>query len=201
MIKINLAGVPEKAQKTTIMSTEFLDPDLLTPNEIQKKGALRLFGLLILPVVLYVYQEQSLPVKMRRVADLNQKLADLQAYNLKAEPAQAELKKFKDDEAKIQQRIGTIETLSQDRLLRVQILDIIQQIIPEKVWLERIDSKEGRFTLIGTGVSDYDISGFLESLERSVYIQNLRPGSVTETLYEGVPVRKFEVSFNYGVPQ
>ncbi len=201
MIKINLAGILEKAPKTKIISSEQLDVDLLTPNEIQKKGVVRLFALFILPALLYVYETQSVPAKSRYVAQLNQQLADLQAYNLKAEPAQAELRKFKDDEAKIQQRIGTIETLSRDRLLRIQILDIIQQIMPEKVWLERIESKDGKFSITGLGVTDYDISGFLESLERSVYIQNLRPGAVSETIYEGVPVRKFEVSFSYGVPQ
>ncbi len=201
MIKINLAGALEKLPSSTVLTNVPVDVDLMTPDEIQKKGVVKLLMLLILPIALYIYETQNLPAKSKKISRLNQSMQELQTFNAKADPIKAEMEKFSNDEKKIQQRIKTIEDLSQDRLVKIQILDIIQQIIPKRVWINKIEVVDNRFSITGLGINDFEISGFQESLERSVYVQNLRPGTVSETLYEGVPVKSFEVSFSVGVPQ
>ena len=121
-------------------------------------------------------------------------LTELQTYNARAENAVQEIKKFKEDEKKIQARIAVLEKLAKDRFREVKVLDLFQQVIPEKLWFTRVDIKEGRILLAGFSTSDVDISTFMDSLSKSVFLQEVVLVSSSEHIQENMTLKKFEIS-------
>lgn len=190
MIRINLAtGSAAKPQQQM-----FFDGEVnYTPAELQKQGLLRLVILAVIPLALWYYETQTIPKIIAKRDELTSALDSHRSFNAKAARAVQEIKRVKEDEAKLQTRIASLQKLSKDRFREIKVLDLIQQQIPEKVWLNKIDANNGRMTLSGMAMSDFDISGFMESLSKSVYFVEVTLLSSAEQQFDGLNLRRFEI--------
>lgn len=197
MIKINLANA--------VVSTSLNpggggfgfgggDAILVAPDEARKEALKRILIIAIFPLGLYVYEMQNLPNIRGQLGQKTQYLSELQAFNSKTTGSVAEIKKFKEDEAKIQARISILEKLSRDRQKEIRILDLFQQVIPEKVWFTRIEVVGTKLQVAGYAMSDYDVSSFMESLSKSIFLADVNLVSSNEQVIDGVSVKRFEIS-------
>src|SRR5207253_800011 len=83
--------------------------ELVITEQVRKDALVKLLVVLLAPMALYFYEGQNIPTIR---AELNRKqaaLVELQAFNAKAENSVNEIKKFKEDEKKIQARIAVLE--------------------------------------------------------------------------------------------
>lgn len=192
MIRINLAGTSSQATFSNAIS--FGGGEILSESATRTEAIKRLVIMLILPVAMILYEQQNLPTKEADLSAKTKYLADLQAFNGKATASVAEIKKFKEDQDKIQARISALEKLSKDRLREIRILDLFQQVIPEKVWFTRLEAQNNKILISGFAMSDYDISSFMEAIAKSAFLSDVNLLSSTEQVLDGINVKKFEIS-------
>jgi type IV pilus assembly protein PilN len=196
VIKINLAGSKK------ISSSSFSSPaggDDAMPagdnKEIQKQGFLRLFVILILPAILYTYQNQNIPVLQAKLQSKRNLLQTLTSKNEQAKNAVEEIKKFKEDQAQLQKQITTLESLRKDRLREVKILDNLQKDLPEKIWLSKINLEANRMQISGTTVSDLELSSFMDNLSKSIFLKRVNLIRSSDLPFNGgLQTKSFEIS-------
>lgn len=195
MIKINLASQAASSGGGSLGASLGISSDsFMGADEIRKEALKRLVLLLIGPLALYIYENQNVPGKVAELNSKNQILAELQTYNAKAADSVAEIKKFKEDEALMEARISALEKISKDRQREIRVLDLLQTVIPEKAWLTRIQVNPNRVNIQGLALSDFEVSQFLEALTKSVFLMDVNLVSSSETVTDGVSLKKFEIS-------
>jgi len=189
MIRINLA--PKTSRPTSAAN---LDDEGANLNaELRRQMLMKVLLLLAAPVGLWGYEQVTLPDLAVAVRQNQAKVVELKEYNSKAAHSVSEIKGFKEDQAKIQARIASLDQITKNRFREIKILDLVQQIIPEKVWLTRIASNAGKFSLSGYAVSDFEVSSFMEFLSKSVYFLDVNLISSKESVIDGVTLKQFDI--------
>lgn len=191
MIKINLA--PSAQGKNTTAGAAFGEA-AADASEIQKQGAIRLLVLLIIPLAIYAYELQLIPGLQGKLNSKRNVLTSLKQKNDQAKGAVEEIKKFKEDQAKLQKQIDTLEGLRKERLKEVKILDNLQKDIPDKVWLTKIDFQESKLSLSGLATADVELTGFMENLSRSVFLHEVNLVRSSEQPSENGTLKRFDIS-------
>lgn len=195
MIKINLASTKSTAGAGGgIQFSEGFSEDGFVSEEARKEALKRLVVILIPAICLYAYQEQHVPELQARLGSLQATLSELENYNSKQAASVAEIKKFKEDEAVIEARISALDKISRDRSREIRVIDLMQQVIPEKAWLTRVSLNPDRMNVQGLGMSDFEVSQFLEALTKSVFLMDVNLVSSTEVTVDGMVLKKFEIS-------
>lgn len=198
MIKVNLlqrmSSQNVKAASAESFFSQATAEQSTLSGTIRNQFLARVLVLLIGPVSLYLYEMNNIGQLQAQEDQLRPQLDELQAYNLKAANSKAEVDKFKQDEARIQARIMALNKISLERLNEIKILDFLQQIIPEKVWLSTVDFKNGQISLSGFAGSNDDISRFQEVLTKSAFLRNVTLSSSRETTLDNIPLKQFEIS-------
>jgi type IV pilus assembly protein PilN len=193
MIRINLAST--KTLSAAMGGATFAETAAVVSNDKSRRdGLTRLLVIILFPTALFLYQQQNVPALVAELGRKQAALNELNTFNGKAENSVKEIKKFKEDELKIQARIAVLEKISKDRFREVKVLDLFQQIIPEKLWLTGLEVKDGRVLLTGLSISDIDISTFMDSLSKSVFLQDVVLISSSEQLQDDMTLKKFEIS-------
>lgn len=194
MIRINLASKRTMAAATSGSTEGEGGGEVVITEQLRKDVLVKVLVILLAPTTLYLYENQNIPTIRSELNRKQTTLTELQAFNAKAEDSVKEIKKFKEDEKKIQTRIVVLEKLAKDRFREVKVLDLFQQVIPERVWFTRVEIKDGKVLLAGYSMSDIDISTFMDSLSKSVFLQEVVLVSSSEHLQENMTLKKFEIS-------
>lgn len=199
MIKINLAS--PQAGGTIPLSSSLGIGDGLGDAETRKEGLKRVLIILIAPLALYAYEQQNIPGKVSELNNKRSILNEVTAYNEQAAASVAEIRRFKEEEAKIETRIAALNKISKDRQKEVRVLELFQTVMPEKAWLTRLDIKPDRVIIEGLALSDFEVSGFMESLTRSVFLMDVNLVSSKEETIDGMSLKRFEISCLLERPQ
>ncbi|MFM6928606.1 MAG: PilN domain-containing protein [Bdellovibrio sp.] len=195
MIKINLSPHIGGTSAAAAGSGFGGGGDMFLAAEDMRKEALKRLLVILIPTAgLYVYQTQNIPGKQAELSSKQQVLTELQSYNEKQAASVAEIKKFKEDEAIIEARISALDKISKDRNREIRVLDLLQGVIPEKAWLTKIQLNPEKVVIQGMAISDYEVSQFLESLTKSVFLMDVNLVSSAESVIDGVNLKKFEIS-------
>lgn len=196
MIKINLASPGATSVATSGALGSFgMSSDGFTSPEVTRKEALkRIILLLVGPLLFYIYEMQNLPAKQEQLNAKTQMLTELQNYNSRQAASVAEIKKFKEDEALIETRIAALEKISADRQREIRVMELLQNVIPEKAWVTQVRLEPERITIHGLALNDFEVSSFLEALTRSVFLLDVNLLNSSEVIQDGVTLKKFEIT-------
>lgn len=194
VIKINLANAQSTGATSLSSSMGMAGDSFSTSDDLRKEALKRIMIILIGPLGLYLYEMQNIPTKEAELASKNQVLQELISYNAKQAASVAEIKKFKEDEVLIETRISALEKISKDRQREIRVLDLVQQLIPEKAWLTRLQINPDKVVIQGLALSDFEVSTFLESLTKSVFLMDVNLVSSSESITDGVSLKRFEIS-------
>ena len=167
MIKINLLPSMVGAGSAGFESAE------ASEEQIKRKGLTNLFVLVIIPVGLFVYALQVKPQKQSQIMNLNAQLAELRAFNEKEANIVAEISKIKEDERNVQVRIDALQKITQGRMAEIQMLNLLQGTIKERMWIKELAVKSGELSLVGISQNEVDINLFQEDLTRNVLLKNV----------------------------
>ncbi|MBX3040280.1 MAG: PilN domain-containing protein [Bdellovibrionaceae bacterium] len=193
MIRINLA----KSQGATASGGIVFEgggPSDASQSEIQKQGLIRLVLLCLGPLLLWYYQQSTLPGLIAERNSLQTRISEMVDFNTRAERSVQEITKFKEDEARIQSRIGYLDRISKNRSRDIKTLELLQQVIPEKAWLNKLEMNNGKLLVGGMALSDFEVSSFMESLAKSIYFVDVNLMRSTEVLFDGLNLKNFEIS-------
>lgn len=194
MIKINLTSPGAGGSASVGTAAGISSEGFLAPDEARQEALKRIIIMFIPALALYAYQEHNIPQMQRELGTKTQMVNELTTYNAKQSASVAEIKKFKEDEALIEARIAALDKIAKDRHLEIRVLDLLQQVIPEKAWITQIKISPGRVAIQGMALSDFEVSSFLEALTKSVFLMDVNLVSSSEAIIEGVSLKKFEIS-------
>jgi type IV pilus assembly protein PilN len=172
MIKINLLPYREKekkenlARQIAIIAGSFVIFILLLAF-VQVKLSLSISGL-----------ENKVKESEARLVDLNKKIGDLE--------------KFKKDKKDLEQKLGVIKTLEENRLAPVKTLDELAALVPPKdIWLVRVIQKNDQLTIDGVGRDNIVVADFMKTIEKFEPIKSVDLISSKKTEIGGVTLQQF----------
>jgi type IV pilus assembly protein PilN len=80
-----------------------------------------------------------------------------------------EVKNIKAQQSAVKDKLAVLEKLKAGRQGPVRVLDELATLIPKRVWLRRMDEKQGAVTFDGSAGTIDDVSGFLSALKKAQY--------------------------------
>lgn len=188
MIKINL-------RPDMVAAAEGADPQGdIADVEIQRKGLVHILVMLILPVALYVYGAQARPEKEQQIQSLNGQIAELTSFNDKQVAIVNEIQKIENDEKDVEKKIDAISALTQGRLVEIKVLDLLQSIIRDKMWIKLIEVDNSKVVIEGMAQTEMDVSLFLDDLTKNVLLRDVRLFESQQEQYEGQNFSKFKIT-------
>ncbi len=195
MIRINLLGTAPGPADTPIEGGGMIPAvfpsqakAIMTPDILLK---LAVTILPLLGIIGYDYYADGQRQRALAVASAELQEAKVKLASLK--PQVDAVMKFQENKKQLQAKIDIIRALSKERVKNVKALDALQNIIPVKTWLTRIEIKESRVVMEGLATEDVEISNFMQGLEESVFFAKvILKGVTSDRSKEGVN-KKFSI--------
>jgi len=102
---------------------------------------------------------------------------------------------FKRDKALLEKKIAIINTLEENRLAPVRMLDELTTMVPVKdVWLERLSEKGTGITIEGMARNNIAVAHFMKNLAGSTFIKSVDLVSTKEKEVSGIKLQQFIIS-------
>jgi type IV pilus assembly protein PilN len=102
---------------------------------------------------------------------------------------------FKRDKALLEKKIAIINTLEENRLAPVRMLDELTTMVPVKdVWLERLSEKGTAITIEGMARNNIAVAHFMKNLAGSTFIKSVDLVSTKEKEISGIKLQQFIIS-------
>ncbi|MFA5321530.1 MAG: PilN domain-containing protein [Smithella sp.] len=175
MIKINLLPYRERAKKDTFMRQVFI-----------LAGSFVVFLLLLVWVQIWIKSsignlENQIKASELKLADLDKKIGDLE--------------KFKKDKKELEEKLGVIATLEENRLAPVKTLDSLALLVPPKdIWLVKITQQADKISIEGIGRDNIVVADFMKNIEKFEPIKSVDLISSKKTEISGVTLQQFNFS-------
>lgn len=172
MIKVNLLKTNRENKAKTKIGTF---TQLKMPGgESGSKAVVSRFLILLAPVILgYGFGYYNTGALNSEIVEITKQVA---ATDKEMESLQPELNKIQEleqNKTKLTEEIGFIRSISKKRYNLPKVLSGIQNLIPEKVWLVKLDFKNAGVTLEGRSPDDQVVSGFMQNLEQNPLFSNV----------------------------
>jgi len=174
MIKINLLPYREKEKKENLTQQIFI-------------AAGSFIVLILLLVWIQVWMNSSIS---NLESDI--KAAEITLVNL--DKKIGDLEKFKKNKKELEQKLGVIATLEENRLAPVKALDNLALLVPKDIWLVKITQKDDRIVIEGIGRDNIVVADFMKEIEKFDPIKSVDLISSKKTEIAGVTLQQFNFS-------
>jgi type IV pilus assembly protein PilN len=173
----------------------------LLPREEKPSGAAVVWGkifvwtligaalVLIVGVGLYIFRSYE-------ISSLKSDIEDAVAEQGKYREQAALVDELTAKRREISQRIGVIESLDQNRRVRVHLLDELARSVPEYVWLQRFQENGGIAQVKGWAFSNLAISRFMDALEAKAHTDSVYLRVIRKEDQNGTPVLGFDLGYD-----
>jgi type IV pilus assembly protein PilN len=84
-----------------------------------------------------------------------------------------EVKSIRTEQQQLQDKLDILDKLKQGRTGPVRMLDELTSIIPKRLWLTKMEEKDGKVAFLGGATSVEDVSQFMAALKTSKYFANV----------------------------
>ena len=175
MIKINLLPYREKKKKENLVQQIWIIA-----------GSLIVFILLLFWLQIWINSS---------ISDVKSKIKESEASLIELDKAIGDLDKFKNDKKELEQKLGVIATLEENRLAPVKTLDKLAMIVPSNnIWLIKITQKGDSVNIEGIGRDNVVVADFMKDLEKFDPIKSVDLISSKNTEIAGIPLQRFNFS-------
>ncbi len=160
----------------------------------------RLVILLIGPLGLYFYEASRIPEFNNQISQLNAKLADLKQFNDKKKGLAEEIKKYEEDQNKLNAQMGFMKKISTEKINELKLFLYLQNTTPESVWLNKLEIKGPELTLNAESDIPADIAKFLDSLGGAPFLAGVSPlnqETKIDSIGPGVTTTTFNVKASF----
>lgn len=171
MIKINLLPYREKEKKENLAQQIFI-----------AVGSFIVFILLLVWVQVWISSS---------ISNLENNVKTAEATLVALDKKIGDLEKYKSLKRELEQKLGVIATLEENRLAPVKTLDNLSMLVPKDIWLVKITQKEDRFTIEGIGRDNIIVADFMKEIERFDPIKSVDLVSSKKTEIAGVTLQQF----------
>ena len=175
MIKINLLPYREKKKKENLTQQIFI-----------AAGSFVAFILLL--VWLQVWIDSS-------ISDLKSQIKDSEDSLVELDKKIGNLDQFKNEKKELEQKLGVIATLEENRLAPVKTLDNLALLVPSKdIWLIKITQKGNSINIEGIGRDNVVAAEFMKDIEKFDPIKSVDLVSSKKTEISGITLQQFVFS-------
>ena len=154
----------------------------------------RLVVILIGPLAFYLYETAQIPEYKDQIVQLTAKIADLKQFNDKKKGLAEEIKKYEEDQNKLNAQMNFMRKVSNEKINELKLFLYLQSHIPESVWINKLELKGTELSLSVESDISGEITKFLEQISASPFLsavsvlnQESRPDGVgpgmTTTVY------------------
>ncbi len=171
MIKINLlkSMANQGGASTSYFSSDEERKVLL--NNFAKRAAILLIG----PVALYLYEGQIIPELNNQLQAEQQVVVEVRAFNESKRGLSEEIKKYEQEQGKINAQMTFIDQVSKDKLNEYRLFQHLQKVTPETIWLNQLEFNGLNVSFTAETDVPADISKFMERLSRADFLINVSP--------------------------
>ncbi len=175
MIKINLLPYREKKKKENLVQQIWIIA-----------GSFIVFILLLFWLQIWINSS---------ISDVKNQIKESEALLIELDKTIGDLDKFKKDKKELEQKLGVIATLEENRLAPVKTLDNLAMLVPSKdIWFIRITQKGDSLDIEGIGRDNLVVSLFMDDLEKFDPIKSVDLINTQSTEIAGIPLQKFKFS-------
>lgn len=128
-----------------------------------------------------------------RIEGINESITKTQQQINSLKKVIAQVKKFKKDKEILSKKLSTIKKLNAGRIAPIRFMDELSLMMPEKLWLNKVDEKGWRLKLSGMGVSQNEIADFMTNMEKSSMFTNVKLNNTVKTTKGGLSLMKFSI--------
>ncbi len=153
MIRINLLPIRAQIQK----------------QNVKQQFTLFLIVIVIMIIACYFWILSVSEQKQEMQKSIAKAKTDIQKIDIKIK----EINNFKKDKEEFEKKLDIITNLKKGKTGPVRMFADLAENIPDRVWLEKFEEKEGAVTLDGFAVRHEDVSFLMVALEKSKYFDNI----------------------------
>lgn len=184
MIKINL--VPEE-QRKKVREVKFKKPSLRIPK-FDMIFAVLLLGAAIAGVFFLNLQKDL------RLKKLDGEIAEAQRQLKELEKERKMVEDIERQQAELKEWVSLVQNLNEGRALYFHVMDELNKLKPEYMWLILFEESNQSFKLNGKTFSNYMISNFMDKLNASPYFSDVKLDEIKETEEKEHSVIGFQLS-------
>ena len=175
MIKINLLPYREKKKKENLVQQIWIFA-----------GSFIVFILLLVWLQVWIHSS---------ISDLKSQIKDSEDSLVELDKKIGNLDKFKNDKKELEQKLGVIATLEENRLAPVKTLDNLALLVPSKdIWLIKITQKGDSINIEGIGRDNVVVADFMKDIEKFDPIKSVDLVSSKKTEISGITLQQFVFS-------
>jgi type IV pilus assembly protein PilN len=172
MIKINLLPYREKKKKEYLVQQIYIIA-----------GSFIVFILFL--VWLQVWMSSS-------ISDLKSQIKESENELVALDKKIGDLDKYKNAKKELEQKLGVIATLEENRLAPVKTFDNLAMLVPSKdIWLLRINQKGASLNIEGIGRDNIIVADFMKDIEKFDPIKSVDLKSSKKTDISGNTLQQF----------
>jgi type IV pilus assembly protein PilN len=145
-----------------------------------------IFFAIICCSVVYVNLKLHIAKTTKAIATSNQEIAKLKTVL-------GEVNEFKKKQKDYQDKLDVIADLKRKKSGPIHLLDDLNKVLPEKLWLETFQETAGIIKITGIGVSQKTVADFITELEKSPYYRDVDLRLTKQVLQDGVKLQSFKV--------
>jgi type IV pilus assembly protein PilM len=183
-----------------------VDVNLLPPEEREKevKPFLSLVetGVVVAPIVaVLTFALVTSLTQKSKIKRLEEEISKIKVEENALKVKIKELKEIERRQKEIRDKLNIIENLSLGKYNPVILLDEINRIIPDGVWLTELEEEEGggvsTIKIKGATTSIFRVADFLKKLEGSSYFSNIQLNYAKKDKMNGGEIIAFEIVSNF----
>jgi Tfp pilus assembly protein PilN len=186
MIKVNL--VPEE-QRKKVKEVKFRKPALRIPKLDMIFSVIFLLAVI---VGMFLWNLQK-DLKLRK---LNDDIAKAEQQLRELEKEKKMVEDLENRQRELKEWITLVQNLNKGRSLHFHVMDELNKLKPEYMWLTLFEENNERFKLDGKTFSNYMISNFMDRLTSSSYFGDIKLDEIKETEEKDYSVVGFQLSGN-----
>lgn len=144
----------------------------LLPVRVSKKKEAGKQQLVLFALALIIGIGANVFYAQGRVAELKKKekaVADATEQVKRLDKIIGEVTSLKQEQQQLEEKLKILDALKQGRIGPVRMLDELARVTPRKLWLTSIEEKGSKLSIQGMAVSNFEVSQFMEELQRSQY--------------------------------
>jgi type IV pilus assembly protein PilN len=147
----------------------------------------RLAIVLIGPIALYAYEYQAIPKLQQELTVLQNELAETTAFNQSKSGLAAEIKKYEEEQTKINAQMNFISKIARDKINEFKLFQHLQLATPESVWINKLEFRDNELSLNAESDVPEDLNKFSVRLSNAEFLTNIVP------IYQDIKTDPFRV--------
>ncbi|MCB9026158.1 MAG: PilN domain-containing protein [Bdellovibrionaceae bacterium] len=167
--------------------------EVVDPNKVALKN---LFIISLLTLILFLYEYQNISGLKSSLNQLNIQSQQLLAQVEEKKIFSEEAKKLQTQLVQVKERLQIIRSLSKNRFIELKSLDLLQSILPDRVWFDRLTYGNKKFEIEAVAVEIEDVTLMKTAMDNQDSFKNVSIKNTKETTIKENTVNAFTLSFD-----